>query len=627
VSLGLSLFGVLVQEREPLSAADVPNLLATWLQDAGGFAAAGLALVGLYLLVRRQSPWGPHGRPLWFKVVFMLACFTAVAWYLPAVFIAVASSTGFPESQTAQASVPPILSTSLTIGGLGAVIAAGLPFLYDIARMRGRRIWGLAVLSIKEGYHRWVLWIFGPFIVVFLVGGWFVPHKPESQLSTYVQIIYWVMTPLLLVTAALLAAFSIPNDVRSHAIATIVTKPVERFEIVLGRFLGYTVLMSGILFGMVLLSLPLIYALGVPKEAEVESLRARVPIYGDLRLQGKSDEFKGVQTGREWQYRKYIAGQSPHRAIWFFHDVPGRLDERATVPCEFYFDVYRLRKAEKEGQGIFCSFTFQSRHWDPSHGREYQEDLKAARQRAADPDAYAQALDLIAEKFGLFEVPFKEVTDAHTYTIDVPAGLFRNAGRRTMSADDRLPLVAVTVKCESAGQLVGMARPDLYFVDGEGYFGLNYIKGALGLWFSLCLVIGVAVACSTYLSGVVSLVVTLFLFLAGFSTEYIRSVALGKNPEGGPLEALRQIVSGPGTPAFDPTTQASNLVDDVFRWYLRRVLNMLPDVPLYNLTDYVANGFDISMTDLALRTLVLVGYLLPWAVVAYYLLKSREVAA
>src|SRR5262249_42261089 len=145
-------------------------------------------------------------------------------------------------------------------------------------------------------------------------------------------------------------------------------------------------------------------------------------------------------------------------------------DERRTVPCEFFFDIFRLQKAEKEGQGILCSFTFQTRHWDPAHTRAYQEGLKAARQHVADSDAYADALDRLAEQFGLFEVPFKEVTDAHTYVIDVPAGLFRNAGQAGPATDPRLPILAVTVKCESPGQLVGMAKPDLYFVDSEGYF-------------------------------------------------------------------------------------------------------------------------------------------------------------
>ena len=54
---------------------------------------------------------------------------------------------------------------------------------------------------------------------------------------------------------------------------------------------------------------------------------------------------------------------------------------------------------------------------------------------------------------------------------------------------------------------------------------------------------------------------------------------------------------------------------------------MLPDVDRYDLTGYVADGFNIPMGQLAMNLLLLAGYLLPWAVLAYYLLKWREVAS
>ena len=74
------------------------------------------------------------------------------------------------------------------------------------------------------------------------------------------------MAPLFLLTAGLLGSFSIPNDVKNNSIHTIVTKPVEKFEIVLGRFLGYAALLSIGLF--VLASVSLIYVLrGVNEEA------------------------------------------------------------------------------------------------------------------------------------------------------------------------------------------------------------------------------------------------------------------------------------------------------------------------------------------------------------------------
>ncbi len=66
-------------------------------------------------------------------------------------------------------------------------------------------------------------------------------------------------------------------------------------------------------------------------------------------------------------------------------------------------------------------------------------------------------------------------------------------------------------------------------------------------------------------------------------------------------------------------------------WVLRRILNLLPDLERLDMTDYVAQGFDISLffrdDSLALRAALLIAYLLPWAVLAYYLMRSREIAS
>src|SRR5207253_8446618 len=132
-------------------------------------------------------------------------------------------------------------------------------------------------------------------LLVFLFASWFLPYKPEKQVRNYVSVVFFAMTILLILTARILAAFSIPADLRRQTIHTIVTKPVERFEIVLGRFLGYTLLMTAVLAVMTLLSL-IYVARGVDEDARQESLRARVPVFGDLRIDN------GKNVGREWAY-------------------------------------------------------------------------------------------------------------------------------------------------------------------------------------------------------------------------------------------------------------------------------------------------------------------------------------
>jgi hypothetical protein len=69
-------------------------------------------------------------------------------------------------------------------------------------------------------------------------------------------------------------------------------------------------------------------------------------------------------------------------------------------------------------------------------------------------------------------------------------------------------------------------------------------------------------------------------------------------------------------------------VDEIYRFIFRLVLNIFPDISRYDLHAYVANGFDISWSQVLFldNLLPLLGYVLPCAVLAFYLMKFREVA-
>ena len=204
-----------------------------------------------------------------------------------------------------------ILAIALTVGGAGGLVAAGLPFAVGLSSLRFRRIWALTKLTFKEAIRNRVLYGFSALLLVFLFGSWFIPHKPEDQVRSYVGVVYWVMKILLLLAAVILAAFSIPNDIQHQTIHTIITKPVERFEILLGRFLGFTALMTLVL--LLMASVSVVYVLrGIDPEAAAESLKAREPLYGMLHFENTGDAQKGTNVGREWDYRSYITAASPN---------------------------------------------------------------------------------------------------------------------------------------------------------------------------------------------------------------------------------------------------------------------------------------------------------------------------
>src|SRR5205823_3394646 len=156
-------------------------------------------------------------------------------------------------------------------------------------------------------------------------------------------------------------------------------------------------------------------------------------------------------------------------------------------------------------------------------------------------------------------------------------------------------------------------------------------KAAFGLWLLIALVIGLSVVLSSYLSGVITLLVTGTLFGCGLMLPFVESVATGKNEGGGPAEstlrmARREIT---GVRLEESQSTADRLVyysDDVFRWGVRRIRNLFPDVSPLMLSDYVGEGFAVSWTQMTLSLLLVVGYLLPWFVLGYFAIRWREIA-
>lgn len=96
------------------------------------------------------------------------------------------------------------------------------------------------------------------------------------------------------------------------------------------------------------------------------------------------------------------------------------------------------------------------------------------------------------------------------------------------------------------------------------------------------------------------------------------------------MEALTKLVRGDvaATPLENsPVVSVVLFADDIFRWFVRRFFNIVPDIDRFVWANYVSEGFSIRPELMAVNILFLIGYLLPWFLIGYYLLKTREIAA
>jgi len=667
-----ALFGILQLDRgEPLGLSHFWGLLQAWLQDAGGFAAVGLVL---YLLYARSMPTDKsQSEKLRVPVsswMLMTGLMAAVCY--AGVFALMMLGRGAapelpPPPPGSTVIVPPpvwhweLQSMLLMVGGMFAILSIGEPFARDLLKLRSRRIWALSKLGFKEAVRSRMLWL-GLIILPFFLfrNVWMAQVRPSDEFRILVTASSVFITLLVLSTAALLAAFSIPNDIKNQTIHTVVTKPVERFEIVAGRFFGYTTLMTAALAALTVFTLLVLNTAKIDAKAEAESATARVPVRGKLEFRSKKADFEGTNVGREFEYRKYIAGDpaSPQRGVWQFVTVPGALAkaDKDAVVCEFTFDVFKLTKGE-ENKGVFCTFRVvthacpqvppkdNSGEWewaDKEAFKRYKADLEALRKAGRNPEGAApgsdgwKAANELAEKYGYYEIRNREANDHAVEFVHLPAGLFRNAEQGTPQPVTDIegkkqpgPRVSVAVKCESRGQLLGMAEPDLYLLEGNQPFSVNFVKGMVGLWCRLCIVVGLAVVCSTYQSGVLSLLVTGLIFMTGYATDHLADLALNRNIGGGPFESISRLVKAetPTAPSSESAGgKALQFMDKGWAWVVRRIQNMIPDVESFNWTPFVSEGFNVNTEYLLVNLLTTAGYLIPWFILGYYLMKSREVA-
>jgi hypothetical protein len=157
----------------------------------------------------------------------------------------------------------------------------------------------------------------------------------------------------------------------------------------------------------------------------------------------------------------------------------------------------------------------------------------------------------------------------------------------------------------------------------------NFLKGYLGIWLRMTLIIGFGVMFSTFLSGPIALLATLGIMIGGWQSDFVGRLARGETFGGGPTESLWRLFTQQNVVSELPEGLHANVVraiDTGARKVLQLIWHSLPDFAQLNFSDEVASGFDIS-GDLVLMSLCRAAmFLVPLIALAYLFLKTRELA-
>jgi len=469
-----------------------------------------------------------------------------------------------------------------------------------------RRVMAIALNTFRESWRKKVFSVGVIFVLLIMFAGWFMGSndtQPAVQVKLFVSFILTAISWLILPLIVLLACWGLPDDIKARSLHTVVTKPVYRSEVVMGRILGFTAI--GTIALVVMGGAGYLWLQRQINDANRSALVARVPVYGEiswLDRQGQPTE-SGINVGDEDEFRSFIAGSSQARAIWDFENVSAdslRTDPQTGEPVlvlESSFQVFRSFKGDLE-RGIRARYTFVNptknlrAPYTPFEVKEFRDGAN---------------VEMIPRKL---TIPGKGTVDLIDDLVD----------------DGKL---RVEVECLTTAQFIGMARPDLFIRLPDENFGLNFLKALFGIWMLMVLAVVLCVGLSCLVKGPVATLAACAILVVGKSfAGFLSAVAAGKMEGGGVVESMIRIYTHT-TPniEFQESTAKTVVenIDKVPNAFLQVCQRMIPNLGVFDFTEYVASGFNVPFSAAMLPAIaVLLGFTIPWIFLAYLALKFRE---
>ncbi len=493
----------------------------------------------------------------------------------------------------------------------------------DLFGMSLRRVGAIAGLTMKESIRRQDVLVGVVFVLLFMFAGWFLsgsdvdtPAKP--YISFVLMAIRWLTIPV----ALLLACWGLPADIKARSLHTVVTKPVRRTEVVLGRMLGYSAIIT--------MGVALMGAVGyvwivrhVPPDAQSQ-LTSRVPVYGTLSFITRTGEpaQHGSNVGDMWTFRSFIEGNTRARAVYHFEDLDvGHIRSDDGVQLEYRFELFRSFKGNIE--------------------QEVQAQLALVNEDAGLRVPYPPVPFEVREFADIQTRSSRE--GGRTPIVNIPRKLtYTPEGERESRSvdlfDDLMKdgKLTIEVRCVDAAQYLGAARTDLFIRSPDRPFSSGYVKAIAGTWMMALLVVVLGTTASTFVKGPVATLLTFSLVLTGLSLRPFMSKLLGEYNQGkviggGVLESAYRIVTQMNVQSPLPEGAATSVI----KWVDSRVFegllllqNVIPDFTHFDMTPFVANGFDVPWSNSMMPAIATtVAFVLPCLILGYFCLQWRELEA
>lgn len=486
--------------------------------------------------------------------------------------------------------------------GIGNVLGGAIRGLNQFCTPSPRRVLAVASLTWKESIRRKALLIFVVFAVLFMFASWFMADtsaREDLQVRNYVAFVFIAINMLVLPVMLLLSCWGLPEDIRLRSLHTVVTKPVRRSEVVMGRMLGFA--------GIGTLVLGIMSVVGyvwiqrqVPSDTD---LFCRVPVYGELSFLDRTGApGEGVNVGDIVEIRSFIEGSTKSAGIWKFP-----LSEEAdSLKFESRFEAFRTWKGKMD-ETLRVRFTLVNA----------EKDLRVPLKTFNVKEFAHNEVDVPRK------VSWTDEASLEERTADIYDDLL------LPPTDGGLGTLEVHVQCLDRGQYLGASRGDFFIRLPNRTFATGYFKAITGVWLKMLVVVMIGVTASCFVKWPVATLLCFTVIVIGqLARGLLDEILSGKQQGGGPLESIYRIQThmNPSTPLPDGIGyKIIQEIDQVLTGGLHIVKYVIPDLTTFSMSEWVAKGFDVPWSGVLLPSLaVTAAYALPCLLLGSFSLSLRE---
>ncbi len=464
------------------------------------------------------------------------------------------------------------------------------------------RLWAVALLTFKEAIRRKIFLIVLIFAVALIGSAPFLPAMTGESRLRLIEV--WSVRAAFgfsLILAVFLAGFSITGDIETRRIYTLVSKPIHKVTIFMGKFLGFTLMIAAFLG-----------ATGVITMIYLRTVAATSKGFPALRV--------------EPRFEAVTYAQDPIVVLKNGEKVQGRISEEAgAVVVTNAAGSRRCAKDDVEEitQPPRRSLTAAQGYWNPElgagkivggeRGAALVWEFHGLDKSSFEPDVKARLkvdLGRVNRQYELEGTITLHVTNPTTRaTLVIAKPVKTNQAEEWSFSRDMIDekgnvLIAITTADEG---LVVIAKNDhtaksttapraMMLFGRSELFELTYFKGLVLVLFQSMVILAIVLSATTVLTAPVSILLGILFFFLGwfwpFLQESVRDIdvdlASFRN-----ARAEEEHGHGHGPPMVAPPWMMK-----VSSFISKGALKAVPNFDLFNMTDYLLKDLSVMSRDL-----------------------------